>query len=137
MKQLQRQLQSAAKTLNALATKIDAISKKLGEAEKAVPAIKSPPKAAKKKPAVRPVKKSAPKKTARAKTVKKSVPKKAVVATGSDQVLKIISASEKGINTADLISKTGFKAKKVQNVVFKMRKQGKIKNASKGVYVKA
>jgi predicted Rossmann fold nucleotide-binding protein DprA/Smf involved in DNA uptake len=137
MKQLQKGLQSAVKALTALATKIDEISKKLGETEKAVPAIKSPPKAAKKKPAVKPVKKSVPKKTARAKTVKKDVPKKAVTATGSDQVLKIVSASEKGVNTADLISKTGFKAKKVQNIVFRLRKQGKIKNASKGVYVKA
>ncbi len=125
MKQLQRQLQSAVKTLNTLATKIEAISIKLegtGEAKPA-PAAKSPAKPAKKAVAVKPV--------------KKSVPKKAVVATGSDQVLKIISASEKGVNTADLISKTGFKAKKVQNIVFKLRKQGKIKSLKKGVYVKA
>ncbi len=40
MQQLQKGLQPAVKALIALATKIDAISKKLGEAEKAAPAIK-------------------------------------------------------------------------------------------------
>lgn len=114
MKQLQKGLQSAVKALIALATKIDEISKKLEESGKAKPATKSPRK-----------------------PVKKSAPKKAVAVTASDQVLKIVNASKKGVNTSDLIGKTGFNTKKVQNIVFKLRKQGKIKNVSKGVYVKA
>jgi len=123
MKQLQKEFQSAVKALIALATKIDAISKKLGKAEKAAPAINPPQKTTKKKTAV--------------KTVKKSVPKKPTVETASDQVLKIISTSKKGVNTSDLIGKTGFNTKKVQNIVFRLRKQGKIKSIKKGIYAKA
>jgi hypothetical protein len=64
MKLLQKQLQSAVKTLTTLATKIEAISKKLEGTEKAKPA---------------PAKKSSAKKTRRpaaSKTVKKSALKK-------------------------------------------------------------
>jgi len=48
-----------------------------------------------------------------------------------------IKRSKKGIATAALMEKTGYNQKKVTNIVFKLRKQGKIKNEGKGVYVKA
>jgi hypothetical protein len=35
------------------------------------------------------------------------------------------------------MDKTGYNQKKVANLVFKLRKQGKIKSVVKGVYVKA
>jgi hypothetical protein len=125
MKQLQKQLQSAVKTLTTLATKIEAISKKLEGTEKAkpAPAKKSPKKQ---------TKKAAPKKA-----IKKSEPKKPTVPTASDTILKFVSRSEKGLDTAALVKKTGFNTKKVQNTVFRLRKLGKIKSAAKGIYVKA
>ena len=134
MKLLQKQLQSAVKTLNTLATKIDAISKKLEGTEKVKPAPgkKSPAKATRKPAALKTVKKRAPKKS-----VEKSAPKKAVTLTAADTILELIGQNEKGLNTAALIEKSGFNAKKVQNTVFRMRKQGRIKNAAKGIYVKA
>ncbi len=125
MKQLQKQLQSAVKTLNTLAGKIEAISKKLEGTEKAKPA---------------PAKKSSAKKTrkpAASKTVKKSTPKKAVAPTASETVFETIGLSQKGINIAALIEKTGFNKKKLQNIVFKLRKQGKVKSAARGLYEKA
>ncbi len=64
MKQLQKDLQSAAKALNAIAKKIDAISKKPGGDKKTAPAKTSPAKSTKKIPGVNTVKKSAPKKAA-------------------------------------------------------------------------
>jgi hypothetical protein len=123
MKHLQKELQSAVKALNSLAAKIDAISKKLGGAEKAAPVVKSLAKATRK--------------PATSKTVKKSAPKKAAAPTASETVLKTIGRYKKGINTAALIEKTGFNTKKIRNIVFRLRKQGKIKSPKKGVYAKA
>lgn len=123
MKQLKKDLQSTVKTLNALVAKIDALSKKLGGAEKAKSAPKPAAKAVKKAVEAKPVKKSAPK-------------KKAAPITASDTVLKIVGRYKRGIKTAAIKQKTGYNEKKVQNIVFKLRKQGKIKSAVKGVYVK-
>jgi len=123
MKQLKKDLESTAKTLNALAAKIDAISKKMGGAKKAKPAPKPARKVEKKAVKAKPVKKSAPK-------------KKAAPITASDTVLKIVGRYKRGIKTAAIKAKTGYNEKKVQNIVFKLRKQGKIKSAVKGVYVK-
>ncbi len=123
MKQLQKELQSAVKALNALAAKIYAILKKLEGLEKTKPAKKSPKKQAKK--------------TASKKAVKKSTQKKAAAPTASDTILKLIGRYKKGLNTAALIKKTGFNTKKIRNIVFRLRKQGKIKSPKKGIYAKA
>ena len=125
MKLLQKQLLSAAKTLNALATKIEAASKKLEGTEKAKPAQ------AKKTP------KKPTKKTAAKKAAKKNAPKKPAASSASDAILNIVSQYEDGLTTAALVKETGFNTKKVQNTVFRLRKQGKIKSATTGVYVKA
>lgn len=123
MKQLKKDLESTAKTLNALAAKIDAISKKMGGAKKAKPGPKPAAQVVKKAVKAKPAKKSAPK-------------KKAAQITASDTVLKIVGRYKRGIKTAAIKEKTGYNEKKVQNIVFKLRKQGKIKSAVKGVYVK-
>jgi len=57
--------------------------------------------------------------------------------TAADTVLGIIKRSKKGVDTAALMEKTGYNQKKIANIVFKLKKQGKIKSDSKGVYVKA
>ena len=51
--------------------------------------------------------------------------------------LGIVNRSKKGLSVEDLMSKTSFDRKKIANLVYKAKKQGKIKNAGKGVYVKA
>lgn len=70
----------------------------------------------------------------------KQAPAKKVAAqkpiTAVDTVLKIINRSEKGVDTPTLMKKTGFNEKKIHNLVYKLKKQGKIKSAGKGVYVK-
>jgi hypothetical protein len=123
MKQLKKDLESTAKMLNALAAKIDAISNKMGGAKKAKPGPKPAAEAVEKAVKAKPVKESAPK-------------KKAAPITASDTVLKIVGRYKRGIKTAAIKDKTGYNEKKVQNIVFKLRKQGKIKSAVKGVYVK-
>jgi hypothetical protein len=85
-----------------------------------------------------------PKRNAPAKTVKKK-PAKAAEATpdapkpptAAETVLGIIKRSKKGVDTSALMEKTGYDRKKVANILFKLKKQGEIKNAAKGVYVKA
>lgn len=128
MKQLQKSLQSAVKTLNVLAKKLEAISSKLDAPEKKEPK----PKAVKKA-----VKKAAPKKVVKKSVPKKAAPKKAEGPTAAQTILKIIGRTKKGLNTAALIEKSGFNAKKVQNTVFRLKKQGIITTPTKGIYVKA
>ena len=111
MKNLQQELKKISTEFTKLAGKLDKISKKLEEASKA-PAKKAPAK----------------KKVAEAK------PKEE---TAFATVMKIINRSKKGVTTSQIMDKTGFDQRKVGNIVFKARKQGKIKTVSKGVYLKA
>jgi hypothetical protein len=113
--------------LTAMKKDITAIGKKLENLLKAVeksetkPTKASKAKAVKAKPAIK-----APKAPAK---------KKAVQVTATDQVLKIINRSKKGVDTATLMEKTGFDQKKVTNIIHRTFKQGKIKKADRGIYV--
>jgi hypothetical protein len=118
MKNLKKDLQAVNKELKALAKKTESLLKAVDKLEK--------PKAAKKTS----VKKVALKKAA----AKKPVPKKATTAV--DTVLAIINRYKKGVGTAALMEKTGYNQKKISNLVFKLRKQGKIKSVDKGIYLK-
>ncbi len=115
------------KDLLALKKDITAIGKKMEKLLKAVEKSEtkvtkaSKPKAVKATPA-----KKAPKAPAKMKAVK---------VTATDQVLKIIHRSKKGVDTATLMIKTGFDRKKVTNIIHRTFKQGKIKRADRGVYV--
>ena len=91
------------------------------------------PKVAKKTTA-KPVK---AKTTKRAPVKKAPAKKKTAQPTATDQVLNIIKRSKKGVNTATLMTKTGFDVKKVRNILQRTYKMGKIKRVEKGVYVSA
>lgn len=112
-----------------LAQGVEAIAEKVDEASKtkspAKPKIKKPSTAAKK---AKSVKKPTPK------AAKKKVAKPT---TAVDTVLNIIDRSTKGVNTANIKAKTGYDPKKVANIIYKLKKQGKIKSIEKGVYVKS
>ena len=51
-------------------------------------------------------------------------------------VYDIIQKSGKEIDTTELIKKTGFNRSKINNITFRLRKQGQIKNVTPGVYKK-
>lgn len=71
-------------------------------------------------------------------TAKKAPAKKKITkVTATDQVLKIINKSKKGVDTATLMKKTGFNQKKITNILQRTFKAGKIKRAAKGIYVGA
>ena len=127
---MKKELQSVKKDLNALAKRVDKLLAALQKADA------KPKKAAPKKPAkTKAVKKAAPKKT----VAKKAAPKKAAAkkVTAADTVLNAIAKLKKGTDTAGLMKKTGFNQKKVANIIFKLKKQGKISSPKKGLYVKA
>ena len=114
MNTLKKDLKGVAKDLKRLTQKTEKMWKQLEKLDKAQPT---------KKP--------------KAKAVKKAVAKKPVKLSASGTVLAIIKRSRKGIDTATLEKKTGFEGRKIRDIIFRLRKQGKIKSERKGLYVKA
>jgi len=51
--------------------------------------------------------------------------------------MALIMSSKKGIDTATLEKKTGFKGRKIGDIIYNLKKQGKIKSVRYGLYVKA
>ncbi|MGD9288984.1 MAG: hypothetical protein PVG74_15325 [Desulfobacterales bacterium] len=118
------------KELNAMKKDINAIGKKL---EKLLAAVEKSEKATSAKTYKAKAVKAQPTK----KTTKAPAKKKSAKVTATDQVLKIINGSKKGVNAATLMKKTGFNQKKVTNILQRTFKAGKIKRAAKGIYVGA
>ena len=114
MNQLKKSLKAVARDLKKLTQKTDKMLKRLGKLEKAQAA---------KKP--------------KAKAVKKAAAKKPAGVSATETVLAIIKRSRKGIDTATLEKKTAFEGRKIRDIIYKLRKQGKIKTEGKGLYVKA
>ena len=109
-------MKAMAQGIEALADKLDTIAKsRFDDKVKAKSARKSPSK---------------PKRS----VAKKAAPKKPI--TAAETVLKIISRSKKGISPATISERTGFTPKKVHNIVYKLKKQGKIRSVGRGLYLK-
>ena len=114
MNQLKKNLKAVAKDLKGLTQKTDKMIKRLDKLDKAQAA---------KKP--------------KAKAVKKAVVKKPAKLSASETVLAIVKRSTKGVDKAALIKKTSFEDRKIRDITYRLRKQGKIKKDHKGLYVKA
>ena len=129
MKDLDTFLKTVADGMKNMAQGVEALAEKLEKMAKAQKDVKAKKKdTAEDKPS---------KKAVARKPAKKTAPKKEKPMTAADTLLGIVKRSRKGIDTATLIEKTGYNQKKVANLIFKLKKQGKIKNVKKGVYVKA
>ena len=125
---LKKELQKVSQKINVLSNMI----------EKMIAAAEEPDKPSKVKKAV--AKKAAPKKPKAKKPSKgKAAPiaKKPAESTAVQTVLELIKESKSGVNTTELMEKTGYDKKKIQNLVFKLKKQGMIKSITKGQYVSA
>ena len=118
---LKKDLRAIQKDIKALERKLESLLKAFdkGKTAQAKPAVKKVVKT-----------KSTPAKPAVA-------AKKSVKATATDQVLKIIRRSKKGVNVSAIKTRTGFDDKKVRNIIFRTTKEGKIKKIGRGVYVGA
>ena len=124
MKELQNVLNIVSDGLKTLAKGVEAIAEKVDEVSKAQGAVKTK----KKKPSTSAKKVKTAKKAAKKKTAKP--------ATDTDKVLVIIGRSQKGVSTATIMAKTGYDQKKIANIIYRLRKQKKIKSVDKGVYTK-
>ena len=129
MKEVQSLLKIVSEGLKSLAQRVEAIAQKVDEG--AGPKSPAKPAGKKKSPAVK-----------KTKSVKKAAPnagnkKAAQSPTAAETVLTIITGAKKGLDTAAIKEKTGYNQKKVANIIFKLKKQGKIKTPQKGVYTKA
>jgi hypothetical protein len=122
---LKRDLQAVKKDIVALQKKMEMLLKAYGKPQK--------PKAAKK-----PKRKVVKAKTKRSVKVRKTtLREKAPTITATEQILKIVRRSRKGVDVPMLKAKTGFDDKKVRNIVFRASKEGKIKKVGRGTYVGA
>ena len=121
-------MKSMAEGIEILAEKLETIAKSRADV---TPKRKSKAKVVRKAPT------KSSKKKATQKASKRAVSKKATAPTAVDTILGIINKSKKGVNTATLKEKTGYDQKKIANLVYKLKKQGKIKSVSKGIYIKA
>ena len=128
MKELEVFLKTVVDGMKGMAQGIEALAEKLDTIAKA---RMDKQKAAKKKPVKKAPAKKAPVKKAAAKKVGAKKP-----ATAVDTVLKVINRSKKGVDTAALMKKTGFSQRKIHNIVYKLKKQGKVKSVGKGGYLK-
>jgi len=111
MKSLKKDLQAVNKEIKTLANKVKKIIVEVEKLETGKPAKK----VVVKKPAVA-----------------KKPAKLSAVAT----VLELIQESLEGIDTATLAKKIGFAKTKIHTIVYKLKKQGKVKSEKKGFYVK-
>jgi len=145
MKQVKKDLQAVSKILKQLTKKTEKIANKLAKLEKAKAAKKPKTKAARKvkAKATRKVKAKATRKV-RAKVARKARPKvrakaraKSPRASASGTVLGIIKRSRKGVDVTTLRKKAGLEGRKINDIVHRLNKEGKIKAISRGVYVKA
>ena len=128
MKNLKKDLNAVNKGLKALVKKTESLMKAVDKIEK-TPATKAVSKPAR-KAAVKPAKPAK-------KTVAKKPVKKAEQPTAYDTFLGFLNKNKKGLSIEQIKSKTGFNDKKIANLVYKAKKQGKVKSAGKGVYIKA
>jgi len=136
-------MKKIATQLNSLAKSLDALSKKVEKIIQDVDKTKAPKKAAPAKKAVKKkavAKKTAVKKTAVKKTaVKKAAAKKSAPAqqvTMLDNVFDIIKRTKKGVTVAQLKEKTKLNPRQLSNALYKLTKKGKIQTKSRGLYVK-
>ncbi|MGD8294349.1 MAG: hypothetical protein PVF37_21735 [Desulfobacterales bacterium] len=114
-------LKTLAKGVEAIAEKVDEVATSQGLTEQK--SKKSSATTVKMKTAGKPARKTAKKKAAGP-------------ATDTDRVFTIIGRYKKGASTAVIMQKTGFSQKKIANIIYRLRKQQKIKSVDKGVYLK-
>ncbi|MGD2097370.1 MAG: hypothetical protein PVG35_07295 [Desulfobacterales bacterium] len=122
---LKRDLQAVKKDIKALEKKLEKLLKAYEKPQR--------PKAARKVKRRTAKRKTQP----RAAAKKSSSRKRSSQMTATEQILKIVKRSRKGVDVPTLKAKTGFQDKKVRNIIFRASKEGKIKKIGRGIYVGA
>lgn len=128
MSEVQSLLKIVSDGLKTLARRVEVIAERVDDVAGTKRSAK--PAGKRKSPTVK--KARSPNKAAPVAAKKKTVK----APTAADTVLTVISRARKGVNTAAIKQKTGYNQKKVANIIFKLKKQGKIKTLEKGLYAK-
>jgi hypothetical protein len=135
MKEIEKILKTVSDGLKLASQGILSLAEKVNEAAKAMGTNE---KTAVKRTAAAGKPKTKSKTSKKGKTVVKTIRTKKTAGvqskTAIDTVFDIIEKSGTPVGTTALREKTGFESKKIANVLFKLKKQGKIKSAGKGVY---
>ena len=113
MKQLKKDLLAVIRDLKRLSQKTERMTKRLDTLEKS----------------------QAPKKPKEKEKAAKKEKKSTVGGTVLDIIMK--SRSKNGVNMSTLKQKSDLNTRTIQNAIFGLKKQGKIKSGGKGIYVKA
>ncbi len=133
MKEVERMVKTLVDGLKSLSKGIDTAARKIDSVAKGQTAA-----AAKAKPAARTrAKKVTAKKAAAGRPPARKGAAAGRADTAINAVYQIISRSKNGAATVTIKQKTGFNDKKVQNIIYKLKKQGKIQSPKKGIYAKA
>lgn len=130
MKEMDTLLQTVVEGLKSMSQAVETLAEKVEGFGKSVPRKKATAPSKRKSPA------AAAQKTSR-RTPKKASPRANKPATAAETILGLVNRSKKGVDTGTLMAKTGYDRKKVANIIYKLKRQGKIGTAGKGVYVKA
>jgi nitrate reductase alpha subunit len=133
MKDVEKMVKSLVDGLKSLSKGIDAAAKRIDTVAKGSQA---------KAPKAKPGRRAAVKKVAVKKVAAKKAPAKRVAAAGKgdtaiNSVYQIITRAKNGADTGTIKHKTGFNDKKVQNIIYKLKKQGRIQSSKKGIYTTA
>ena len=126
MKQMKKDVNALTKELKALTKKTEKIVKALGKLEKA----QAKPKPVKE--AVKP--KKVVKKPAVKKISKKPTKNKASKGSVTGAIMGVIQSSSEGVNTDQIIEKTGFSKSQIWGVIKHAKKEGKVKTVKRGIY---
>lgn len=118
MKQLKKDLDGLTKDLKRLQKKTEQMARRLGKIEMAQ-------------------QRNTGRRAAKKIVSKKPPAKKSVRPTGIDLVFSIIKRRKKGVGTDRLKRETGFDQIKIFNTINALKRKGMIKNAKRGIYVKA
>ncbi len=118
-------LKNIADDLKTISKEINAIAIQVGKTTKVQTKI-----TAKTKPVNKGDKSKAPKKPAPEKTSPSAKESTSIV----DSVLGVITNADGSIAHAAILEKTGLGQRQVSNAIFKLKKQGRIKNVDRGVY---
>ena len=99
------------------------------------PAEQTKAKAVKRKSALKAVSKKKTVRIPSKKTAKQVEPKKKLPnLTATEQILKVIKRSRKGITVATIKQKTGLDDNKIRNTIFQAFRKGTIERVSRGIY---
>jgi len=146
---LKAMLSSMAKTIYILSEETEMLAEKVNILDKSdekpeqkpekMPkkAVRKKSKSRKKAPVSKKTKRRKLKPGRKAPVRKKVAARKKTETTATDTVLKIIKRYKKGVGISELKEKTGFKDRKIRNVLYHITEQGKIKRVGQGIYARA